>query len=92
MLYEVITQARMVRRTDPLLQQESFNYDHAGNLLFASDRNGQTVELRYDPANQLILRIDLPGLPGETITSINRDVAGNITSMVTADSALAFIV
>jgi len=83
-------QARMVRRTDPLLQQESFNYDPAGNLLFASDRNGQTVELRYDPANQLILRIDLPGLPGETITSINRDVAGNITSMVTADSALAF--
>ena len=79
--YEYDIQDRLSKTTDPLVNFETFDYDANSNLISTTDRNGQTIDFRYSPLNQLNVKTLLPGTPGETITTFGYDIAGNLTSV-----------
>lgn len=88
--FEYDERDRVVRRTDPLLNDQTFVYDGNGNRRFSTDRNGQIIEFQYDAANQLVNKILLPGTPEEEVITLDYDLLGTPTSIVDADSALSF--
>jgi RHS repeat-associated protein len=52
--YAYDTQDRLTTRTDPLSRDDTINtYDHNGNVLTATDRNGQDITLTWDALNRI---------------------------------------
>jgi len=64
---------RHVATTDALGKQSSFEYDAAGNVVKATNRNGGTSHYHYDSMGRVVKEIDPDGNP----TSYTYDAMGN---------------
>ena len=86
--FDYDVQNRLIAQTDPLLNVETRSYDDQGNLRFITDREGQIIEFQYDDGNRRIAKIMEPGTANEVVRGFGYDLAGNLTSLADADSAL----
>ena len=69
------------KETDPLGQSASWTYDSHGNVLTATDKNGNTTTYQYDSSDNLIKTID----PLGNSTTATYDGVGNRLSLTDAD-------
>jgi YD repeat-containing protein len=81
---------RVLTRTDPLLRNQSYSYDLAGNLVSSTDRKSQVTSLTYDSLNRLKLigykTVVNAGVTSyESTVSYTYDAGGRMTQVV--DSA-----
>jgi RHS repeat-associated protein len=82
---------QQIRRTDPLGQTWSFDYDSLGNLELTIDAKGQRIERLYDELLRLttVTTKHTDGTTEDTVT-FTYDTLGNGLTAADADSNLAF--
>ena len=70
------------KETDPLGQSQTWTYDSHGNVLTATDKNGNTTTYQYDSSENLIKTTD----PLGNVTSSTYDSVGNQLTRTDPDS------
>ena len=85
--YDVLD--RLIQRTNPLNQSESFAYNNEGYMTEHLNRRGELTTYSYDTANQLAQK-SLEGDGEENSYTYGYDMDGNLISLSDSDSKIIY--